>query len=260
MFFDYFDMLTGEAIYVDKVGHLRSPKLSELKPTSGIGYAVYNLYLNFLSWDKEQLLKYAQIMQYKGVDKLSNRPKLTAFDIVTLLPQTRELCRGALSFFMLEELVWDEKSRRYLSVTSEDDTMTCYGEIDRENFENIRGLMLQMNYINLDTDNAPIATHTSEKTKELWERAQKALREQSESAKKEDKPEYHLSNIISKLCSIHPTYNILNIFDLTIFQLYDAFFQASYMRGIDMNERIFSNHGGENFRFENWLKPVIKNV
>lgn len=244
MYFNYFEMLTGDAIYVDGVGHLRSPRVSELKPTSGIGYAAYNIYLNFLSWDKEHLLKYVQMMQYRGVDKLKN-PKLTTFDVVTLLPQTRELCRGVLSFFMLEELVWDEKKRRYLSTLSEETKELFCGEINRDNFEWVRGLMLQMNYIDLDMDNAPAATHTSERTRELWEQAQKALKKQSESSKQEDKPEYHLSNIISKICSVHPTYNILNIFDLTIFQLYDAFFQMSYMRGIYLNEQIFSNHGGD---------------
>lgn len=253
MKFDYFDMLSGDAIYVDGVGHLRSPKLSELKPTSGIGYVSYNLYLNFLSWDKEQILKYDQIMQHKGVNRLADS-RLNTFDVITLLPQTRELCCGVLSFFMVEELLWDEKKRRYVAIYPKDEGMIT-GEINRENFETVRQLMLQMNYINLNKDNNPPTAHSSEKSKELWERAQDMLKKQAEANKDEVKPEYQLGNIVSKICSVHPTYNILNIYELTIFQLYDAFFQIGYMRSINLNEQIFSNHGGDKFRFENWLKP-----
>lgn len=256
MRFDYFDMLSGEPIHLQGVGHLRSPKLRELRPTSGIGYRAYNMYLNLLSWDKEHLLQYDRLMQYRGASKL-NRDALNVFDVATLLGQTRELCRGVLSFFMLEELIWDEKKRRYVAINPE--TQEPVGEINRNNFEEIRRLMLQCNFIGLDKDDVP-AAHSTDKSKELWEKTQGFLKEQAESEVKEDKPEYHLSNIISKICAIHPSYNLLNIYDLTIFQLYDAFFQIGYMRSMDLSEKIFSNHGGDSFRYEDWLKPILKNV
>lgn len=255
MRFDYFDMLSGEPIYLQGVGHLRSPQLHELRPMSGIGYQVYNLYLNFLSWDKEHLLKYDQLMQYRGASKL-NRAALSTFDVATLLKQTREFCRGVLSFFMVENLVWDETGRRYIVMTS-DEVPEHIGEINRDNFEEVRRLMLQLNFIGLNKDEVSRPIHTSDKAKELWEKTQAFLKKQAESSSNEDKPEYHLSNIISKICAVHSSYNLLNIFDLTIFQLYDSFFQIGYMRSADLSEKIFSNHGGDKFKFEDWLKPII---
>lgn len=257
MRFDYFDMLSGEPIYLQGVGHLRSPRLSELRPHSGIGYRAYNLYLNLLTWDKEHLLKYDQFMQFRGASKL-NKDVLNVFDTATLLGQTRELCRGVLSFFMVEDLIWDEKGRRYLAVNPDNQEETV-GEINRDNFEEVREAMLQFNFIGLDKDETP-AAYSTDKAKELWEQTQEFLKEQAKSETKEDKPEYHLSNIVSKICAIHPSYNLLNVYSLTVFQLYDSFFQIGYMRSSDLSERIFSNHGGDNFKFENWLKPIIKNV
>lgn len=257
MRFDYFDMLSGEPVYCQGVGHLRSPLLHELRPTSGIGYRAYNLYLNLLSWDKEHLLKYDQLMQFRGASKL-NRDAFNVFDVATLLGQTRELCRGVLSFFMVEDLIWDENGRRYLAVNPENQ-QEIVGEINRDNFEEVRRLMLQFNFIGLDKDDTP-AAHSTDKSKELWEKTQDFLKEQAEAEVKEDKPEYHLSNIISKMCAIHPSYNLLNVYGLTVFQLYDSFFQLGYMRSADLSEKIFSNHGGETFRFEDWLKPILKNV
>lgn len=257
MRFEYFDMLSGEPIYIEGIGHLRSPFLRELRPMSGIGYRGYNLYLNILSWDKEHLLKYDQLMQYRGANKL-NRGCFNVFDVATLLPPTRELCRGVLSFFMVEDLVWDEQRRRYV-VVDPDNSSAIVGEINRDNFDDVRQSMLQFNFIGLDNDDKPVI-HTSDKARELWEQTQAHLKKQAENSSGEDKPEYRLGNIISKICSVHPSYNILNIYDLTIFQLYDAFFQVSYMRSADLSEQIFSAHGGEKFKFEDWLKPILTNV
>ena len=257
MHFDYFDMLSGEPLYVQGVGHILSPRLKELRPQSGIGYRAYNLYLNFLTWDKEHLLKYDQLMQYKGASKL-NKDVFNSFDVVTLLEQTRELCRGVLSFFMVENLVWDEKNRCYLVVTPEENPKLI-GQINRNNFDEVKKMILQLNFIGLDKDDAPTA-HSTDKAKELWEKTQGYLKEQAEAEASEDKPEYHLSNIISKICAVHPSYNLFNIYNLTVFQLYDAFFQIGYMRSADLSERIFSAYGGDKFKFEDWLKPIIKNL
>lgn len=257
MRFDYFDMLSGEPIYLQGVGHIRSPLLNDIKPNTGIGYRTYNLYLNFLTWDKEHLLKYDRLMQFRGAGKL-NRECFNFFDIAILLPQTREFCRGILSFFMVEDLVWDEKGRRYLAMTS-GEVPEVVGEINRDNFEEVRKLMLQFNFVGLDKDDTP-AAHSTNKAKELWEKMQGFLKEQAETSANEDKPGYRLSNIISKICAIHPSYNLLNIYDLTVFQLYDSFFQLGYMRSVDLSERIFSTHGGDKFNFEDWIKPILKNV
>jgi hypothetical protein len=255
--FDYFDMLSGEPIYVEGVGHLRSPLLSELRPTNGIGYRTYNIYLNVLSWDKDHLLQYDQLMQYRGAEKL-NKEVFNFFDIATLLPQTRELCRGVLSFFMVEDIVWDEVGRKFV-VLAPTDTPELIGEVNRGNFDNVRQLMLQLNFIGLDKDDTPVS-HSTDAAKELWEKTQGFLKEQAKSEAHEDKPEYHLSNIISKICVIHPSYNLLNVYGLTVFQLYDSFFQLGYMRSADLSERIFSIHGGDKFNLEDWLQPILKNV
>ena len=244
MYFDYFDMLSGEPLWLEGVGHIKSPLLRDICPSSGIGYKQYNLYLNFLSWEKKHLLKYDKLMQYRGASKL-DREQFEVFDIATLLKQTRELYRGVLSFFIVENIVWDEANRRFaVCVNGEDDKQIVIGEINRDNFDHVRKIILQSNFIGLDKDEAPIQ-HSSERSKELWERAQKYLEEQAKTNDKDSKPEYHISNIVSKLCAAHPSYNLLNIFNLTIFQLYDSFFQFGYLRSSDLNERIFSNHGGD---------------
>lgn len=258
MRFDYFDMLSGEPLLYDGVGHLRSPRLSELRPTSGIGHSVYNLYLNFLSWDKDAIVKYNKISKFRGAEKLENE-KLNAFDVSTLLTQTRELCQAVLSFFIVENISWDQSKRSFIITTEYQEREVVVGVINRKNYDDVRKQILKLNFIGLNDSDEPIQ-HSSEESKALWERVQKHLEEQSKKAPSKDKPEYHLCNIISKLCAVHPSYNLLNIYDLTVFQLYDSFFQIGYLRSANLSERIFSNHGGEKFKFEDWLKPILNKI
>ena len=256
MYFDYFEMLSGEPIPVNGVGHIKSPSLRDIFPTSGIGYKGYNLYLNVLTWDKERLLKYIQILRNKDSSKL-DRENFLFFDIATLLEPTRELCRGMLSFFMVEQIEWDEKNRSFVAFVDLDGRKKVVGRVNRDNFDKVREMMLQANFIGLNKDSTPIR-HSDEKTKELWERAQKYLEDLAKADNgHEEKAEYRMGNIVSKLSSVHPSYNLLNVFDLTVFQLYDAFFQVGYLRSANLSERIFSNHGGEKFNFEDWLKPIL---
>lgn len=257
MIFNYFEMLSGEPIAVLGIGHFRSPFLRDIYPSSGIGYDAYNLYINFLSWDKDKIIKYDQVMGLHGADRLAKEDKLTAFDVATILEQTREYYREILSFFMLEELEWDDSERKYVAILTDDDGQHIAGEINRDNFEEVRRSILQLNFIGLDKDNKP-AKYSDDRSKELWEKVQKYLKDQPQD--KEESPEYHLGNIVSKLCTVHPSYNYLNVYKLTIFQVYDAFFQCLHIRSSDLNERIFSTHGGDKFRFEDWLKPILRHV
>ena len=260
MQFDYLELLSGEPIKVPDVGHLRSPKLKSIYPGSGIGYEMYNFYLSVLSWTKDSLLKCDRLFGLKGVDRLEAAESLTFFDTITLLKPTRDLLQEVLSFFMVEDLVWVGEKRKYVAVLTDDDEQHVSGEISRKNFESVRTKILQLNFLHLDKDDAVEAHHTSAKSEELWNKAQAYLKKQAEKKTQEDHPEYKLGNVVSKLCTLHPTYNLFNVGELTVFQLYDAFFQLSYMRSVQLSERIFSNHGGDKFNFGDWMKPILKNI
>ena len=253
MKFSYEELISGDSIFVQNIGHIHSPFLWQLKPTKGIGVSYYNFYLNILSWDKFDTLKFIQSLRLGSVKALKGNDRLEVFDIMTLIDNFRELLQTAMAFFMDEKLVWDANSYRFETRSQTDGELIGY--IDRTNFEDVRDMMLQVNYIGIG-DQAKPAKFTSAKAKELWELAQKHLKETSVKNPKDKKME--LGNIISKLCAVPSGYTLLNIYDLTVFQLYDQFFQYGYLRAMDLNEMAFSNHGGKNFDFQAWLNPILK--
>lgn len=251
---EYADLIGGDAIPIENVGHIRSPLLSELKPTTGIGWSNYMFYLNLLAWNKEQLLQYAKLSSLKGLrafeDKLA---QLEYFDIITLLPMIREVLEKALSFFMLEKLVWNEQKRAFITFYNEEEI----GQIDRTNYTDLSKSILQLNYIGVEEETA--GKFKTAKQKAQWDKVQQYLKQQSQSSPKPEKPEYNLGNIISKLCCVHNSYNLTNIYNLTVFQLYDQFFQVVYLRAMDINDSIFTTHGGKDYKMDEWLQPINLN-
>lgn len=252
MKFSYEDLISGDSIFVNGIGHFRSPQLKELKPTQGIGTWKYNLYIGLMAWDRSEVVKFMKITTGRNLRKLEQNNDLSLFDVMTLIDEPRMLLHNAMAFFVVEDLIWDKVTRSFLLVDSEGNKV---GAITRENFEDVRDMMLQMNYINIGESAKPVK-HSSAQAQELWERAQQYLKE--ESTKAPPDKNMNLGNIISKLCAASTSYNLFNIYDLTVFQLYDQFFQYGYLRAMNLNEMAFSNHGGENFDMQGWLKPIIK--
>lgn len=252
MKFSYEDLISGDSIFVSGIGHFRSPLLKELKPSIGIGTWTYNLYLNLLAWDKDEVINFMRLSTGKRLRSLEQNDKLTLFDVICLIEEPRKLLQKAMAFFVDEIVSWDESARSFILKNDLDEDV---GRINRENFEEVRDMMLQMNYINIGESAKPVK-HSSQQAQELWERAQQYLKE--ESVKATPDKNMNLGNIISKLCAASTSYNLLNIYDLTVFQLYDQFFQYGYLRAMNLSEMAFSNHGGENFDMQAWLKPIIK--
>ena len=251
MKFSYEDLISGDSIPAEGVGHIRSPLLRELKPTQGIGMWTYNLYLNILSWEKDDLIKFMKVSTGKPLKALVEDDKLSAFDVATLLEPSRRLLQEAMAFFIDEELVWEQRKRCFLSKSK--DNHTEVGCINRDNFDDVRDMMLQVNYINLDRSAKP-TKFSSNKAQSLWEQVQQHLKK--EATKSTPDKRMQLGNIISKLSCVSVGYTLLNIYDLTVFPLYDQFFQYGYLRAMDLSEMAYSNHGGKDFDIQAWLKPI----
>ena len=252
MKFSYEDLISGDDIFVDGIGHFRSPFLWELKPTQGIGIEKYYLYINILSWEKEEFVKFLKSTTGRNYDKLLNE-KLNVFDVVTLITGTRKLLQEAIAFFIREDVFWNEQTRTFKTHSAE--THEQIGKIDRDNFEDVKNAILQMNYVGIGKSAKPVE-YSSERARLLWEKAQEYLK--LEAKKRSENKDLRLGNIISKLSAVSINYNLLNIYNLTVFQLYDQFFQYGYLRAMDLSEAVYSNHGGDKFNMQDWLKTIFK--
>jgi len=254
-------MLSGYPLVFEGVGTMRSPRLEELRPqtSGGLGEKGYMMYLTLLSWDRDDAIEYAQMCGARGWEKVNN-DQFGVFEIVFFLRFLREMYLGMLSFFIEGIVSWDEKQMHVtISQTDEEGDEVEIGIIDKNNFEEVREALLNLNYINIDKSEV-VPKFTSEKTRLLWEQAQKYLKEQQRANAKRDSGKYHLANLISKLCVSGANYNMFNVYKLTVFQFYDQIFQYASLRRSSLDENIFSNHGGDRFKADGWLNPLNKKV
>lgn len=241
----YEDLLSGDCIYANGIGHVRSPKLKEMWPSSGIGWDRYNYYIFFLKIGENQL------SLLDGIDRKENE---TLFECMVRHAELRELYLEAFSFFIAENVIFDDRGNRFLVYRQNDENSQpqLVGIISTDNFDYVRAVILLLNYIPLDQTDIQ-TTYESKAAEEAWKNMQRYL-DQQEPTKKDES--MNIGNILSKLCAIHPSINYLNVFELTVFQFYDAFFQCCYMHSVSFTEAIVSNHGSKEFKYESWLKPV----
>lgn len=242
----YEDLLSGDQILLDGVGHFRSPQLKEMHP-GGIGWPTYNTFIYIIKANRDELLALSPDAQ--SSDSL--------FLTIINNDQLRDLYRGVLDFFMLETVIYDDAQGRFvtLEVTPQDDEnvgISIVGEINADNLDDVRELILHLNYVSLkETDiNMKFSSKAAE---EAWLTIQKY---QKDSTGKKDDASHTIGNFISKLCAIHPSYNLFNVYELTVFQFYDAFFQSAYMKSFSFSEAVVSNHGSDSFDFNDWMNPV----
>lgn len=252
MKFTYSDLISGDSIPVPGVGHIRSPHLWELMPTRGIGLSTYNLYLSVFTTKKDDLLKNINEQLGNAQKVLQNFELLETFDILVLFQDTRMLLQAAIAFFMDENLVYNSRAYVFETFSKEDNQKV--GVISKENFSEVCALILQANFLETDKISEP-QKFASKKAKKLWERAEKARKKL---APTDDDKKRTFGNMISKLCASSTGYTLLNIYDLTVFQLYDQYFQFSYLKAMHLTERSYSIYGGKSFKFETWENPIYK--
>ena len=246
----YEDLQSGKNIYIKDTCHIRPPRLKDIFDED-TGWNQYGVMLFFLKADKEQLMQFLGITEdFSG----------SVYDLIFTVPQLLELVRQALAFFIYEEIIGDSNSRYFIVYQkvlddAGEEKYTIVGRITEDNYDAVRACILRTQYISLDDLDINVS-FSSEKAESSWERIQKYLAEQNKGEKESDS-NMSMGNIISKVCAIHPSINYLNVYNLTVFQLYDTFFQMSYMRSIDFTEAIVTNHGSETFEYEKWLEPVF---
>lgn len=197
------------------------------------------------------MLKTANMLQIKGLKAFEGKDSLTAYDILILIPQTRAMLQNALSFFITEKVEWNELQKAFF-VSNDDGELV--GQIGRKNFKEVASTILKLNYVGTKKQEAKPTKYRSDEAKKMWEQA-KEFQQQTEKPS-EGQEDYTLGNIISKLCCIHSSYNLLNVYNLTVFQLYDQFYQCVYLKQSDLKERIFSIHGGDGFKVDDWIKQI----
>lgn len=220
------------------IGTLRKPTLKEI---SQITFDRFSFYEFFLKLSPEiyytKLRKENDGEAYWGSLTEEEQDKITIYNIIEEDDKIRSTYVEIFNFFFVETVIYQEG----FFILLKDEVANpekikreqVRGAIAKDNFPQVMSLLQQICCIYNEEESLDDMKFKNNLARKLMEKMLKAKKKEQE-AKKSDL-NLTIPNIISSLANKHPSLNYVNIWDLTIFQLLDAFnrTQANSMYDID---------------------------
>lgn len=183
---------------------------------------------------------------------IEDRNKISIYDVIEKDLQLQNIYIEIFNFFFIETVVYqnglfillNEKVSNPNEITNE---QLC-GMITRENFLQAIELIQQVCCIYNDEKSLDDMNFKNNLAKKLMEKMIKAKKKEQE--EKRFNLNLTIPNIISSLANKHTSLNYINIWDLTIFQLLDAFNRVQLNSMYDIDSTRVSVWGDEKKTFD----------
>lgn len=274
---DYFTLLSPSPIYINGVGSIKSPTLNEI---SELTYNTYQYYISVLLLDIDSYYKNLEKDDYlylnnfndnekniilkikKEYDDLEDSKKRNVpfYNILVFDKLVINTIVNAFNFFFVDEIIYNENDRVFylmngLKDNTENNVVT--GIIHEENYENIIDLIMQR--INIEKPKNEIKG--GKPKNKIAEKIMKKIESAAKIQKKKEDKKLELGNIISSVASHSKSLNIVNIWDATIFQIYDQFTRNRLDDSYSMNSTSVSVWGDKDKKFNDtlWFSTIHGN-
>lgn len=226
-----------------------SPKLKDI---CSIGFAAYQYYLSLLFMDLKTYFDLTGCTKVYETLPDTELAQLSLFDLLTAEENTRQLLASALRFFIPENVTYAGEKNGFL-VCSTDGSRV--GTISGENYSLVCDVIRQRNHFK----SAVQEDLTKMKSKKALEIAKKLAqgRARKNTTVKPD-GDMELGNIISAVAGQSQSLNLLNIWDLTVFQLWDSFFRLSHNNLYAIQAMSVAAWGDKDKHFDaaSWFKRI----
>lgn len=233
---------------LQNIGSIVSPTLRSISSIGG--YDTYQYYLSILLLDLKTYLN--MIGKPEQYNLMSNQDKLK-FNIFDLIPNEQfcSLLQDILNFFLKEDVIYSQEKKFYIVKDNEQ----IVGVITRDNYNIICDLICQRNCIKSNQEE-DLSKIKSKKALEILKKLKKG-RAEKEKISKADK-NMELGNIISAVANKSQSLNILNIWDLTIFQIWDCFARLNNNNIYDIQSMSVAAWGDKDNHFDAtaWFKRI----
>lgn len=205
------------------IGTLKKPTLKEI---AKIGFEKFNVFEFFLKMSPKTYYTKVQNSGESYWNSLSENEKenITLYDIIEKDQQIKEIYLEIFNFFFQEDVIFSEHFFVILESSADkhekiEDSKIC-GSISKENISQVLNLLQQICCI-YSEESVEDMKFKNNLAKDLMQRMLKAKKENDKITKAN--LDLSIPNIISALSNKHPNLNYINIWDLTLFQLIDAF-------------------------------------
>lgn len=256
----YFELLSPDPVHLPKVGGILSPKLKDI---SSIGINTYQFYLSILLMDLNTYFR--QIGQEEAFNALSDEEKaqMNMYDLLTSDEQPITLLQKALNFFIREDVVYSTQHKSFLVndkfyVEENGEVVEKYGTvgvITKDIYPQICDVICQRNFVK-SNQSEDLSNVKSKKAQEIMKKLQKGRCKKTKQTKSDQNME--LGNVISAVANRSHSLNIINIWDLTVYQVWDCFSRLSNNSIYDIQAMSVAAWGDKDKHFDAaaWFKKI----
>jgi hypothetical protein len=246
-------LLSPNPIIIQGVGTLRSPILNEIYSSDIRNLSLYSLATHVLFGSKQDIIELGKNMGDNNTYHKLIEPDIeitSKFNLIINSVDLREALCEALTLFFCNKIVFSPENKCFLVLSVIDDKASIVGSINDDNYLFIEDLLKQLLHCESEYSDNELK-YSSDKAKELWEKVSQAEEKEKADVNARD---YEIGNIVSKLCVCGIGYTVKNIYDLTVYQLYDQFSAYMQNRISQLSENAYAHNGGEDFDVNGWLR------
>ena len=246
-------LLSPNPIIIQGVGTLKSPVLNEIYSSDIRNLSLYSLATHVLFGSKQDIIELGKNMGDNNTYNKLIEPDIeitSKFNLIINSVDLREALCEALALFFCNKIVFSPENKCFLVLSVIDDKASIVGSINDDNYLFIEDLLKQLLHCESEYSDNELK-YSSDKAKELWEKVSQAEEKEKADVNARD---YEIGNIVSKLCVCGIGYTVKNIYDLTVYQLYDQFSAYMQNRISQLSENAYAHNGGEDFDINSWLR------
>lgn len=248
---EYFDLISPLPLDIVGVGRVKSPKLIEV---ADLSYYVYTQYVSCLRMKPDDYID-----TFKKDEDLN---LFTKFDLILYDSEFRKIINKALNFFFIEDFEWYEEYQSFLSTKQIEKNdgqieLIATGIINDNNYDEILEIILQRVHITVDKNDVDdVRNITGKNARRIYKMIHKGRKKlQKASSANSD---LTLPNIISSVATKSESLNWTNIWDITIYQLFDSFerLQIIDQYGIASTQVSVWGDKEKKFKFGAWSSNI----
>lgn len=231
---DYFTLLSPQPVKIQNVGSIISPTLNDI---SNITYSTYKMFLQvlltdikgyynaidmlgdnyFLPYSETQKRQILKIKQEYEAGTQHEKNNISFFNIFIFDYIFRDTILHALNFFIKENVVYSNELK--LFTVYDTNIENPIGTIHGNNYNEVIDVIFQRLAIQSRENNFQNVKVKNKTAQSLLDKIKKGSQKNSEKVNKK----MELPNLISSLASHHNSLNMINIWNLTVYQLNDQF-------------------------------------
>ena len=248
---DYFDCISPLPIELSGIGSIKSPKLIDV---ADISYFTYATYIYHLRMTPEEYFETYHEGEKYDFDYILN---MTKFDIVKTDDRFRALILSALNFFFEKPFEYYPEYGAFICVEDIDARKTAIGIINDKNYAQVIDIILQRVHITPDEKEVDdVSKIKNKRGRKIYERMMKARKKFKKA--KANNPDLSFPNIIAAVAAKSENTNWENIWNITIFQLFDLYDRLQIIDSYDIASAQVAAWGDKEnkFKFGLWSKNI----